>query len=52
MREQNMIKFIKKALKEEHLYSSDELSYMKKELANLEYHMKELRKLTSKGFGK
>ena len=51
MREQNMIKFIKKALKEEHLYSRDEISYMKKELASLESHSKELRKITNKGFG-
>lgn len=46
-----MIKFIKKALKEEHLYSRDEISYMKKELASLESHIKELRKITNKGFG-
>lgn len=51
MREQNMIKFIKKALKEDHLYSNDELSYMKKELANLESQIQQLRKSTSKGFG-
>lgn len=51
MREKNMIKFIKKALEEGHLYSSDEISYMKKELANLESHIEELRKITNKGFG-
>lgn len=51
MREQNMLKFIKKALKEDHLYSNDELCYMKKELANLESQIQQLRKSTSKGFG-
>lgn len=51
MREHDIIKFLKKALKEDHLYSNDELSYMKKELANLESQIQQLRKSTSKGFG-
>ena len=51
MREKNMLKILRKALKQEHLYSNDELAYMKKELANLEEQFKKLRKLTSKGFG-
>jgi len=51
MREQKVIKLIKKAIKQEHLYSDDELVYMKKELSNLETQLNLLRKLTSKGFG-
>jgi hypothetical protein len=51
MRETKMLKIIKKALKQEHLYSTEELVYMKRELNNLEEQMETLRKLTSKGFG-
>lgn len=51
MREKTVLKMLRKALKEEHLYSNDELVYMKKEMANLERHIQELRKITSKGFG-
>lgn len=51
MREKKMMKLLRKALKEEHLYSNEELTYMKKELANLEEQFKQYRKLTSKGFG-
>lgn len=42
---------LRKALKQEHLYSNDELAYMKKELSNLEEQVQKIRKLTSKGFG-
>ena len=51
MREQKMLKLLRKALKQEHLYTNEELVYMKKELSNLEEQLKEYRKLTSKGFG-
>ena len=51
MREKKMLKILRKALKEEQLYTGDELAYMKKELKNLEYQFQNLRKLTSKGFG-
>lgn len=51
MREKNMLKMLRKALKQEHLYSNDELAYMKKELSNLEEQVQKIRKLTSKGFG-
>ena len=51
MKEKKMLKMLKKALKEEHLYSNDELVYMKRELKNLENQFQELRKLTNKGFG-
>lgn len=51
MREQKMLKLLRKALKQEHLYSDDEIVYMKKELSNLEEQFEKYRKLTSKGFG-
>jgi hypothetical protein len=51
MREKKMMKMLRKAVKQEHLYSNDELVYMKKELKNLEEQFDKLHKLTSKGFG-
>lgn len=51
MKENTVLKMLRKALKEEHLYSNEELTYMKKEMTNLEKHIQELRKITSKGFG-
>jgi len=51
MREKAILKMIKKALKQDHLYSDEELSYMKKEMINIESLLKENKKKTSKGFG-
>lgn len=51
MREHKMLKMLRKAVKQEHLYKTDELVYMKKELRNLEEQFEQLKKLTSKGFG-
>jgi len=51
MREKRLIKFIQDALKKDHMYSLDELIYMKKELKNIKEQMEINRKLTSKGFG-
>lgn len=51
MREKNLIKFIKNALKHDHMYSDEEISYMKKELNNLKTQLVISKKLTSKGFG-
>jgi hypothetical protein len=51
MREKNLIKFIDTALKDDHLYTDEEIIYMKKELGNLKEQLKISKKLTSKGFG-
>lgn len=51
MRENKIMKMLRKAVRQEHLYSDDELVYMKKELRNLEEEFQKLKKLTSKGFG-
>lgn len=51
MREKKLGKIIKKALKREHLYSNEELLYMKKELHNLDNIIKNKRQRSSKGFG-
>jgi hypothetical protein len=51
MREKNLIKFIDKALKDDHLYSDEEIIYMKTELSNLKKQLVISKKLTSKGFG-
>ena len=51
MREKNLIKFIQDALKQDHMYSDDEIIYMKKELNNLKDQLVISKKLTSKGFG-
>jgi hypothetical protein len=52
IKEDKLIKHLKKALKNDEVYSEEELSYMKKQLRILENNLKEFRKLTSKGFGK
>jgi hypothetical protein len=51
MREKKLINYLKAALKKEHLYSNDELIYMKKELRNLNDKFETIKKITSKGFG-
>lgn len=51
MRKEKILKMLRKAVRQEHLYSDSELVYMKKELKNLEEQFQELKKLTSKGFG-
>jgi uncharacterized protein (UPF0216 family) len=48
----NAIKVIKKALEKEHLYSDEELHYMKLQLNILEKEVAEYKIKTSKGFGK
>lgn len=51
MREEKILKFLRKAIKQEHLYTTEELVYMKQELRNLEENFKKLKKAISKGFG-
>jgi hypothetical protein len=52
IKEDKLIKHLRKALKNNEVYSNEELSYMKKQLRILESNLKQLKKLTSKGFGK
>ena len=52
IKEDKLIKHLKKALKNDDVYSDEELSYMKKQLRILEQNLKKFKKLTSKGFGK
>ena len=52
MRGKNAIKAIRKALEKEHLYSSEEIQYMKKQLNLLQEEVADQKAKTSKGFGK
>lgn len=52
MRGKSAIKAIKKALEQGHLYSDEELQYMKKQLSVLQDELEQQRVKTSKGFGK
>lgn len=50
--EQTIIKLIKSALKKEHLYTNEEVIYLKQQLKEMKQHLFDKKKLTSKGFGK
>jgi hypothetical protein len=52
MRGKVAIKAIRKALKQDHLYSDEEIQYMKKQLKILEEEISQQEVKTSKGFGK
>lgn len=52
MRTKKIISSLKKALKEEYLYSDDEISYMREQLSFMETQLKELTHKDYKGFGK
>lgn len=52
MRKNKLLSSLKKAIAQDHLYTNEELKYMKKELRNIEENIENIRKLTSKGFGK
>lgn len=52
MREKKILKLLKKAMKQEYLYSDDELNYMRKQLKIVENHIKEKEAQNYKGFGK
>jgi hypothetical protein len=52
MRGKEAIKLLKKAIKQDHLYSEEELKYMRQQLKIVEQHYKDLELQTSKGFGK
>lgn len=51
MREKKLGKIIKRALKKDHLYSDEEILYMKRELHNLDNIVKSKKQHLSKGFG-
>jgi hypothetical protein len=52
MKKNKLLSSLKKAIAQDHLYTDEELIYMKKELRGLEQNIKNFYKLTSKGFGK
>jgi hypothetical protein len=51
-RSKQMVKLLKRLIKQEHLYSDKQLKEMKSQLRVVENELVELEKLTSKGFGK
>ena len=51
-RSKQLVKLLKKLIKQEHLYSDKQLKEMKLQLRVVENELVELEKLTSKGFGK
>jgi hypothetical protein len=51
-RAKQLVKLLKKLVKQEHLYSDKQLKEMKSQLRVVENKLAELEKLTSKGFGK
>jgi hypothetical protein len=51
MKEKELLKILNKALKQDHLYSNDELLYMKKEVKNIKKIITENTKTNNKGFG-
>ena len=51
MRSKQLLRNLKKALKQDHLYSSDEIDFMKKQLSLLEGELSPKQK-EFKGFGK
>lgn len=52
MRTKKIISQLKKAIKNEHLYTDTEISYMKEQLVFMETQLKELTHKDYRGFGK
>jgi hypothetical protein len=52
MKEKNVLKMLKRAMKQDHLYSDEELEYMREQLKVVESHIKEQEVQNYKGFGK
>ena len=50
-RSKQLVKLLKKLIKQEHLYSDKQLKEMKSQLRVVETELVQLEKLTSKGFG-
>jgi hypothetical protein len=51
-RSRQLVKLLKRLIKQEHLYSDKQLKEMRSQLRVVENELVELEKLTSKGFGK
>jgi len=51
-RARKMMKLLRRLIKQEHLYSPEQLIEMKSQLRVLEEELTELEEKTSKGFGK
>jgi len=51
-RARKMMKLLRRLIKQEHLYSSEQLIEMKSQLRILEQELVQLEEKTSKGFGK
>ena len=51
-RAKKLVKLLERLIKQEHLYSSEELKEMKAQLRVVKEEIAELEKNTSKGFGK
>ena len=51
-RSKQLVKLLKKLIKQEHLYSDKQLKEMKSQLRVVETELVQLEELTSKGFGK
>ena len=52
MRSKELLKNLRKALKQDYLYNAEELSFMKEQLTLLEEQVEKSNRKTSKGFGK
>ena len=52
MRSKEVLKNLKEALKQDHLYNEQELKFMKEQLSILEEEFERNKKQKSKGFGK
>ena len=52
MRQKQILKNLKEALKQDYLYNTEELSFMREQLAVLEDEVSKTRKKKPEGFGK
>jgi len=52
MRSKQMLKNLKKALQQDYLYNSEELGFMKEQLAILEEEVAKIKRKKPQGFGK
>tara|TARA_B100000287_G_scaffold371333_1_gene369326 strand:+ start:189 stop:347 length:159 start_codon:yes stop_codon:yes gene_type:complete len=52
MRSKQMLKNLKKALQQDYLYNSEELSFMREQLAILEEEVAKIKRKKPQGFGK
>ena len=52
MRSKEILKNLKKALKQDYLYNSEELGFMREQLAILEEEVAKIKRKKPQGFGK